>query len=61
MDQGKIVSVVDELSDKFHAHMRIVKSVDELPEDDIARKRIEKVIFLIRRMLKMPVSLYSMR
>lgn len=42
IEQGKIVSEVEALSDSLHAPVRIVKSVDELTESDSARKRIEK-------------------
>lgn len=40
--QGKIISEVERLATDLHTPVRIVKSVDELPKRDIARKRIEK-------------------
>lgn len=39
--QGKIVSAVENLADSLHTSVRIVKSTAELPEGDVARKRIE--------------------
>lgn len=36
-----IVSSVEELADTLHTPIRIVKSAEELPEEDVARKRIE--------------------
>lgn len=41
IEQGKIVSAVENLADSLHTPVRAVKSVEELPEGDVARKRIE--------------------
>lgn len=41
IEQGKIVSAVENLADSLHTPIRIVKSAEELPEGDVAHKRIE--------------------
>lgn len=42
VEQGKIVSEVEDLADSLHTPVRIVRNLKELPENDSARKRIEK-------------------
>ncbi|WP_294477058.1 LPD38 domain-containing protein [uncultured Bacteroides sp.] len=41
IEQGKIVSEVENLADELQTTVRVVKSIEELPEGNLARKRIE--------------------
>lgn len=41
VEQAEIRAEVEELADTLHTPIRIVKSAEELPEEDVAHKRIE--------------------